>query len=162
MAEHESLETGDRAPAFCLPDQNENKICLKDFLGKWAVLYFYPRDNTPGCTREAVEFTRAEKKFKAANAVIIGISPDSSQSHFNFAEKHSLTITLLSDPNHAVLQQCGAWRLKKLYGREYFGVVRSTFLIDPEGKIAHIWEKVKVRGHVEDVLQTLKEAQNFA
>ncbi len=151
------LKVGDKAPLFCLPNQDEEDVCLEDFKGKWIVLYFYPKDNTSGCTKEAIGFTEKKKEFEALNAIILGVSPDSPKSHRNFIQKKELTITLLSDQEHKVLETYGAWQLKKMYGREYMGVVRSTFLIDPEGKIAHIWPKVKVTGHVEDVLSKLKE-----
>jgi len=148
---------GEQAPDFCLPDKDGKETCLKDFEGKWVVFYFYPKDNTPGCTVEAVGFTAAREKFEAEGAVILGGSPDSQKSHCNFTDKHKLGITLLSDPEHVALEDYGAWRLKKNYGREYMGVQRSTFLIDPEGRVAHAWPKVKVKGHVEDVLAKLKE-----
>ncbi len=153
----EKLKAGDRAPLFCLPNQDEEGVCLEDFKGKWIVLYFYPKDNTSGCTKEAIGFTEKKKEFEALNAIILGVSPDSPKSHRNFIQKKELSLTLLSDQEHKVLEAYGVWQLKKMYGREYMGVVRSTFLIDPEGKIAHIWPKVKVTGHVEDVLSKLKE-----
>jgi len=151
------LKTGEKAPDFCLPDQNGKEICLKDFKGKWVILYFYPKDNTSGCTREAMGFTEAKKEFEELGAVIIGVSPDSVKSHKNFEQKKGLKIILLSDTEHKVLEAYGAWQLKKMYGREYYGVVRSTFLIDPDGIIRHIWKKVKVAGHVEAVKEKLKE-----
>ena len=144
---------------FCLPDENGKKICLKDFEGKWIILYFYPRDSTSGCTKEAIDFSEHIDDFKKMNAVVIGISPDSQQSHKKFIEKYNLKIILLSDEGHKVLQKYGVWQLKKMYGREYYGVVRSTFLINPDGKIVHEWRKVKVKGHVEEVLQKLKEVR---
>ena len=144
---------------FCLPDENGEKICLKDFEGKWIILYFYPRDSTSGCTKEAIDFSEHIDDFKKMNAVVIGISPDSQQSHKKFIEKYNLKIILLSDEEHKVLQKYGVWQLKKMYGREYYGVVRSTFLINPDGKIVHEWRKVKVKGHVEEVLQKLKEVR---
>ncbi len=151
------MKIGDPAFEFCLPDSDEKRVCLSDFKGRWVVLYFYPKDNTSGCTREAMEFTEKKGEFEELGAVILGISPDSPKSHRNFREKKSLTITLLSDEDHKVLEAYGAWQLKKMYGREYMGVVRSTFLIDPNGIIRYIWPKVKVKGHVEDVLNKLKE-----
>lgn len=146
-----------KAPDFCLPDQNDKEVCLKDYKGKWVVLYFYPKDNTSGCTKEAIGFTEMKKEFEKMGAIILGVSPDSTKSHRNFIEKKNLKITLLSDQEHKVLEAYGAWQLKKMYGREYYGVVRSTFLISPDGKIAFIWPKVKVAGHVENVLEKLKE-----
>ena len=151
------LKIGIKAKSFCLPNQEDKKVCLKDFKGKWVVLYFYPKDNTPGCTKEAVGFTEKKKEFDKLNAEIIGISPDSTERHKKFIEKHKIGITLLSDPEHKVIETYGAWQLKKMCGRECYGVVRSTFLISPEGKIAHIWPKVKVAGHVESVLDKIKE-----
>ncbi len=153
----EKLKIGDKTPLFCLPNQDEEKICLSDFKGKWVVLYFYPKDNTSGCTKEAIGFTEKKEEFEKLGAVILGVSPDSPKSHRNFIEKKGLTITLLSDQEHKVLEEYGAWQLKKMYGREYMGVVRSTYLINPEGKIAYIWPKVKVAGHVDAVLEKLKE-----
>ncbi|MBT3283645.1 peroxiredoxin [Candidatus Bathyarchaeota archaeon] len=153
------LKIGDKAPDFCLPDPERGEICLADQRGKWAILYFYPKDNTSGCTLEALEFTAAEGEFKEKNAVILAASPDSLRSHTNFREKHNLTINLLSDSEKETLKEYGAWQLKKMYGREYMGVVRSTFIIDPEGKIAHIWSKVRVKGHVEAVRAKLEELQ---
>ncbi len=151
------LKVGDKAPDFCLPDKDGNEVCLKDFRGKWVVLYFYPKDNTSGCTKEAVEFTEHLDEFASLNAVVLGVSKDSVKSHKNFAEKHGLKVTLLSDPEHKVIEQYGAWKLKKRYGREYYGTQRSTFLIDPDGVIRHIWPNVRVKGHVEAVLKKLKE-----
>lgn len=151
------LKEGVKAPDFCLPDQNGSEVCLKDFLGKWIVLYFYPKDNTSGCTKEAVGFSEAKEEFEKLRAVILGVSPDSVRSHKNFEEKKGLKITLLSDTEHKVLEAYGVWQLKKMYGREYYGVVRSTYLIDPQGIIRYIWKKVKVTGHVEAVKEKLKE-----
>jgi peroxiredoxin Q/BCP len=153
------IQIGDQAPDFCLEDPERGEICLKDLVGKWVVLYFYPKDNTKGCTLEALEFTAAEDDYKAKNTVIIGVSADSLKSHKRFREKHNLSITLLSDTDKEALQAYGAWQLKKMYGREYMGIVRSTFLIDPEGKIAYIWPKVRVANHVDVVLEKLVELQ---
>lgn len=144
---------------FCLPDEEGNEICLDSYKGKWIVLYFYPRDNTSGCTREAKDFSEHMEEFEKLNAVVIGISPDSPESHRKFKEKHSLKVKLLSDESHEVMEKYGVWQLKKLYGREYYGVVRSTFLISPDGKIVYEWKGVRVKGHVEEVLQKLKEMQ---
>jgi peroxiredoxin Q/BCP len=134
-------------------------MCLKDLKGKWVVLYFYPKDNTKGCTMEALEFTAAEDEFKGKNAVIIGVSPDSLKSHTNFRQKHDLSINLLSDTEKEVLETYGVWQKKKMYGREYMGVVRSTYLIDTEGKVVFVWPKVRVKGHVDNVLEKLSELQ---
>ena len=153
------LKIGDSAPDFCLPAPERGEICLSDQRGKWVILYFYPKDNTSGCTLEALEFTTAENEFKEKNAVILAASPDSLRSHINFREKHSLTINLLSDTEKKMLKEYGAWQLKKMYGREYMGVVRSTFIIDPDGKIVYIWPKVKVKGHIDAVMTKLEELQ---
>lgn len=153
------LEIGEKAPGFCLEDPDRGEMCLKDLKGKWVVLYFYPKDNTKGCTMEALEFTAAEDEFKAKNAVIIGVSPDSLKSHTNFRQKHDLSINLLSDTEKEVLETYGVWQKKKMYGREYMGVVRSTYLIDTEGKIAFVWPKVRVKGHVDNVMEKLSELQ---
>ena len=153
------LKIGDTAPNFCLPDPERGEICLEDQRGNWVILYFYPKDNTSGCTLEALEFTAAEDEFKEKNAIILATSPDSLRSHTKFRDRHALSINLLSDPEKKTLQAYGAWQLKKMYGREYMGVQRSTYIIDPEGKIAHIWPKVRVKGHVEAVMEKLVELQ---
>lgn len=142
------LKVGDMAPNFCLPDQDGNKICLEDLAGKWIVLYFYPKDNTPGCTAEAVSFTENINQFSDLNAEIIGISADSTESHKKFVEKRQLRIKLLSDVDKKVIE---------LYGvNGAFGTVRTTFLIDPQGKIEHVWPKVNVKGHIHDVKSILE------
>ncbi len=146
-----------KAEDFELLDKDENRVRLSDYKGKWVVLYFYPKDNTPGCTTEAKDFTAYAKEFSKLGAEIIGISPDSPKRHQNFVQKHNLSITLLSDPEHRVLKLYNAWGKKKMYGKEREGVIRTTLLIDPEGNIVRRWDKVKVKGHVEEVLKTLKE-----
>ncbi len=151
------LKTGEKAPEFCLKDANEKDVCLKDFRGKYLVLYFYPKDNTSGCTKEAAGFSEKIDEIRKLGAEVVGISKDSIKSHQNFIKKHDLKIILLSDPEHEVIEKYGAWQLKKNYGREYYGTVRTTYLIDPEGKIAYVWPKVKVKGHVEDVIGKLRE-----
>jgi peroxiredoxin Q/BCP len=153
------LQIGDKAPDFCLEDPDWGEMCLKDLKGKWVVLYFYPKDNTKGCTLEALEFTAAEDDFTEKNAVIIGVSPDSLKSHTKFRQKHDLSINLLSDTEKETLEAYGVWQKKKMYGREYMGVVRSTYLIDPEGKVAHVWTKVRVAGHVDAIMEKLTELQ---
>ncbi len=153
------MKIGDSAPDFLLENQAGEKISLKQFEGKWVILYFYPKDNTSGCTVEAVEFTALKEELEKLNVVILGVSPDSAKSHLNFIGKKELGITLLSDPDHQVIETYGAWQLKKNYGREYYGVVRSTVLIDPEGKIAYVWPKVKAKGHAEAVKAKLEELQ---
>ncbi len=159
----ETIE-GSEAPDFVLNDAENNEVSLKDFKGKWIVLYFYPKDNTSGCTKEAVDFTELIDDFNNLNSVVIGVSPDSPESHRRFIERHNLKLKLLSDSNKNVLRQYGAIGLKKNYGREYEGVIRSTFIISPEGIIKKIWRNVKVRKkkkdgeekHAKIVLDTLK------
>ncbi len=151
------VEVGKEAPEFCLPDENGEKVCLKDLRGKWVVLYFYPKDNTPGCTKEAEDFTELLLEFEKLGTVVLGVSPDSVESHRKFKEKKNLKVKLLSDENKEVLNAYGVWQKKKMYGREYYGVVRTTYLIDPEGKVAHVWKRVKVKGHAETVLNKIKE-----
>ncbi len=154
------VEEGLEAPDFCLPSDDGNTYCLRDFRGKWVVLYFYPRDNTSGCTREALDFTSRLNDFQQLNAVVIGVSPDSIESHKKFRFKHGLKVILLSDTSHEVLEKYGVWGKKKRYGKEFFGVIRSTFLIDPDGRIRKLWRNVRVAGHVEEVLQALKSLQS--
>ncbi len=149
------LMIGSKAPVFSLPDQNGLLMSLKDAKGKWLVLYFYPKDNTPGCTIEAIDFTKFASRFRKAGALVWGVSPDSGKSHCGFIEKHSLDLTLLSDVEKKVLLLYNAWGKKKFMGREYVGVLRSTFLVDPTGKIAYIWREVSVKGHAEEVLAIL-------
>ena len=153
------LVIGNQAPAFSLPNQDEVEISLRDLEGKWIVLYFYPKDNTPGCTTEACDFTTAVPFFDALGAVILGVSPDSPKTHRSFSEKQNLDITLLADVTTDVAQAYGVWQMKKNYGKEYMGIVRSTFLINPEGKIAHIWNNVKVAGHAQVVKEMLVSLQ---
>jgi peroxiredoxin Q/BCP len=153
------LEVGDVVSDFCLPNQDEEEICFRDIKGRWIVLYFYPKDNTPGCTTEACDFTAALPDFTGMEAMILGVSPDSPKKHRNFIEKKELKITLLADEEKELCQSFGIWQLKKFMGREYMGVVRSTFIISPEGKIAHTWTKVKVKNHVEEVKAKLAELQ---
>lgn len=151
------IKINELAVDFCLKNQNNENVCLKDFKGKWVVLYFYPKDNTPGCSLEAKGFSDYINEFKQLNARIIGISPDSTDSHKKFEKKHNLTFNLLSDSNHDVLKSYDVWKPKKLYGREFMGVIRSTFLIDPKGKVVYIWPKVKVMGHAQNVMNKIKE-----
>lgn len=161
------LEIGDAAPQFCLPNQDDVNMCLKAFKGKWVVLYFYPKDSTPGCTNEACDFTETMPLFDDMDAVILGVSPDSTKSHRNFIEKKALEITLLSDTEKTAHKAYGAWGMKKNYGKEYEGVIRSTFIIDPEQKIAASWSNVRVRvkrkdgvaRHVDAVRETLTQLQ---
>ena len=149
------LKIGDKAPAFSLADKNGNTVSLSDFLGKRVVLYFYPKDNTPGCTRQACAFAGLYHEFERKNAVVIGISRDSAASHEKFAQKHSLPFILLSDPDHKTIEAYGVWQEKKLYGKTSFGTVRTTFLIDEQGCIAHIMPKVKPDTNAEEILALL-------
>jgi thioredoxin-dependent peroxiredoxin len=151
------LKEDDVAPDFTLLNQKGEDVSLSELKGKWTVLYFYPKDNTPGCTIEAIDFTASKKEFEQLGAVVLGISPDSVKSHAGFCEKKSLTITLLSDESKDVLKKYGVWDKKKFMGREYIGVIRSTFLIDPKGNVVVVWSPVKVKGHVEEVLDQLKK-----
>jgi len=153
------IEVDKKAPDFCLPNQDDVEICSRDLKGKWVVLYFYPRDNTPGCTTEACEFTEALPDFADLDAIILGVSADSTKKHRNFIEKKDLGITLLSDEDTKMMQEYGVWQLKKNYGKEYMGIVRSTYIIDPEGTVKAVFEKVRVKGHVEKVKETLAELQ---
>jgi peroxiredoxin Q/BCP len=139
------LEIDKKAPQFCNKNQDEKEICLKDFKGQWVILYFYPKDNTPGCTTEACDFTAQQPQFKNLNANIIGVSPDDIKRHQKFIEKHNLNVELLSDIDKTTCESYGVWQEKKMCGRVYMGVVRSTFIIDPNSNIRHIWSNVKVR-----------------
>ncbi len=149
------LTIGQKAPDFTLEDQRGNTVSLRDFLGKRVVLYFYPRDNTPGCTKQACAFAGLYEEFKKKDVVVIGISRDSVASHVKFAEKYALPFILLSDPALSAIEAYGVWQEKKLYGKTSFGVVRTTFLIDEEGKIAAIMPKVKPDTNASDVLEKL-------
>lgn len=151
------LKINEKAPLFSLPNQDNAEISLRDFRGSFVVLYFYPKDKTPGCTTEACDFRDSIQSFNKLNAVVLGVSPDSVKSHQSFIEKERLNFTLLSDNQKVVLKSYGAWGLKKLYGKEYEGVIRSTFIINPEGKIAFFWKNVKINGHIEAIKEKLKE-----
>jgi len=155
------LKINDKAPEFCLPNQDDIEICLRDLKGKWIVLYFYPKDNTPGCTTEACEFTEAAPDFSKLNAIILGVSADSTKKHRNFIEKKELGITLLSDEETTMMQEYGVWQQKKNFGKEYMGIVRSTFIIDPEGVVKAVFEKVKVKEHVAKVKAQLESLQKL-
>lgn len=159
MKKEAKLQVGLPAPDFCLADQEGNKVCRHDFAGKWLVLYFYPKDDTSGCTLEAIDFTGQLGEFQALNAAVVGVSPDSVKSHQKFITKHQLGVTLLSDESHEVLESYGVWQIKKMYGKEYYGVVRSTFLLSPDGTLAALWEKVSVKDHVNEVRTRLMELQ---
>ncbi len=142
------LEVGDTAPDFTAAADGGGTVALKDLRGKKVVLYFYPKDNTPGCTIEACGFRDAAPEFSAKGAVVLGVSPDSVKSHDRFKARFRLPFRLLSDPDHAIAEAYGVWREKSLFGRKYMGMVRSTFVIDAEGKVAEVHDKVKVKGHV--------------
>lgn len=149
------LETGTKAPDFTLQDKDGNNVSLSDFLGKKVVLYFYPRDNTPGCTRQACAFAESYNKFKERDVVVIGISKDSAASHKKFADKHNLPFVLLSDPELIAIQSYDVWKEKKLYGKVSMGVVRSTYIIDENGVIEKTMPKVKPDTNAEEILEYL-------
>jgi peroxiredoxin Q/BCP len=151
-----SLESGQIAPDLCLPDQEGDQTCLKDLKGKWVVLYFYPRDNTPGCSLEARDFSSLRKAFEAENAIILGVSRDGKESHRKFIEKKELDIKLLSDEKEEVHRKYDVLHPKNFMGKEVISAVRTTFLINPDGKIVKIWNNVKAAGHAEKVLSELK------
>jgi peroxiredoxin Q/BCP len=146
------LNAGDAAPAFALPTDGGGQARLGDLKGKAVVLYFYPKDDTSGCTAEAIAFSGLKPKFAAAGADVIGVSPDTAASHDRFKTKHQLAIALAADPERSAIEAYGVWKEKSMYGRKYFGVERTTFLIDRAGRIARVWRKVKVPGHAEEVL----------
>ena len=162
------LTTGQKAPDFNLPNQEDKPVSLSDFKGEWLVLYFYPKDDTPGCTKEACDFTDELDDFTALGTTILGVSADSTESHRKFIKKYAIGIHLLSDPGNTVHKAYGAWGLKKNYGKEYEGTIRSTFIISPQGKIAATWRNVKVRAkrksgeikHVNQVKEKLAELQS--
>ena len=150
------IKIGDAAPLFCLPASDGSSFCLCDMKGKKVILYFYPKDMTPGCTTEACNFRDYQSEFNQLNAVIVGVSKDPIARHLKFIQKYQLPFLLLSDENQKVCEQYGVWQLKKLAGKEYMGIVRSTFIIDEEGKILHIYSKVRVKDHIEDILSFLQ------
>ena len=151
------IEIGQKAPPFKLLDEAGDPVSLGEFAGRWVVLYFYPKDDTPGCTVQACDFTGGLKDFEKLDAVVLGCSPDSPESHRNFIAKHKLKVKLLSDPGHKVMEQYGAWGKKTMYGRTSEGVIRSTVIIDPSGRVANHWKKVQAQGHAEKVRQKLQE-----
>ncbi|NCO01434.1 MAG: thioredoxin-dependent thiol peroxidase [Epsilonproteobacteria bacterium] len=153
------VKIDDKAPEFCLPNQDDVEICLRDIKGKWIVLYFYPRDSTPGCTTEACEFTEAAPDFSELDAIVIGVSADTTKKHRSFIEKNDLGITLLSDEDTLMMQAYGVWQMKKNYGKEYMGIVRTTLIINPDGVIKAVFEKVKVKEHVSKVKAELERLQ---
>ncbi|HWE26440.1 MAG TPA: thioredoxin-dependent thiol peroxidase [Polyangia bacterium] len=149
------LAPGDRAPAFSLEGDDGKTHTLKEFSGKTLILYFYPKDNTPGCTTQACDLRDSLPSFKKRKAVVVGVSPDSIASHGKFRDKHNLDFLLLADPDHAVAEKYGAWGDKVLYGKKYKGIIRSTFVIDGNGKIASAHYKVSPKGHADAILETL-------
>ena len=153
------IKEGRKAPAFKLPSSSGDTLALQDLAGKYVILYFYPRDNTPGCTTEANDFNKALRKIGARDAVVVGVSKDSIESHCKFADKYKLKFPLLSDPDGKMLEKYGAWGEKNMYGKKSMGIIRSTVLIGPDGKIIKHWPKVKVQGHVDDVIAALDEAR---
>jgi peroxiredoxin Q/BCP len=152
------LQIGDKAPAFSAPDDSGAKLSLKDFKGEKFVLYFYPKDDTPGCTKEACTFTENISAFNKLGVKVVGVSKDSVAKHVKFKEKYGLKFPLLSDEDGTICEAYGTWIEKSMYGRKYMGIDRATFLIDENGKISAIWRKVKVPGHIEEILKTLKTA----
>jgi peroxiredoxin Q/BCP len=156
------VDAGTRAPDFTLEDQDGTKVRLRDLAGRWLVLYFYPKDDTPGCTVEACDFTSAMPAFEGLDATVLGVSPDSPESHRRFAEKHALRVRLLSDPTHATMEAYGAWGERTLYGKTSTGVLRTTLLLNPQGKVAHVWPRVRVEGHAEAVRRKLEELRSAA
>ena len=149
------LEAGVRAPAFSLPDQDGAKVSLSSFAGSPVVVYFYPADDTPGCTKEACQFNDNLRAFRRAKVAVLGVSPDDAESHRKFRAKYGLAFPLLSDPGHAVMEKYGAWGEKTLYGKKTVGVIRSTFLVGADGKLAKVWYNVRADGHAEKVLAEL-------
>jgi peroxiredoxin Q/BCP len=153
------IKVGDKAPEFTLKDADKQEVSLSDMKGSWVVLYFYPKDATPGCTTEATQFTSLKRDFEKMNAKVLGVSADTCESHQRFMLKFDLGVRLLSDPEHKVLERYSAWAEKKLYGKVFMGVERSTVLVDPEGKIAFHWPRVKADGHARAVKEKLEELQ---
>lgn len=151
------IAVGQKAPTFRLQDQRDDAVRLTDFKGRWVVLYFYPKDDTPGCTTEACEFTSGIRGFTQLDAVVMGCSPDTTERHRQFIKKYKLKVRLLSDPTHAVMEKYGAWGEKVLYGRKSIGVKRSTVIVDPNGKVAHHWRSVKSAGHADKVKEKIAE-----
>ena len=153
-----TVSVGSEAPDFKLDASTGKKVALKDLRGKWVVLYFYPKDDTPGCTREACSFRDNHKRLEALGAVVLGVSPDDLKAHDKFIAKYDLPFTLLADPDHTVSQKYGVWVEKNMYGKKIMGIERSTFLINPEGVVHKAWRKVKVEAHVDEVMDELKAA----
>ena len=151
------ITQGISAPDFTLPQDGGSDVTLSALKGNPVIVYFYPKDNTPGCTTEALDFTARQQEFADLNCTVLGVSKDSVKKHANFRTKHGLSVTLLSDADSDVCERFGVWKEKKMYGKTFWGIERTTVLIDAEGTIARIWPKVKVKGHVDDVLTTLRD-----
>jgi len=150
------LEVGQRAPQFTLPDQDGTEVSLQDLAGRPVVVYFYPKDDTPGCTTQACAIRDQWSEFEEAGAVVLGISPDDVDSHGRFAAKHDLPHRLLADPERTVIEKYGAWGTKSMYGKEYQGVIRSTVLVGPDGKVAEVWPKIQPKKHADAVLEAIR------
>jgi len=158
----DSMEINDKAPDFSSVDQDGKKLALKDYKGKWVVLYFYPRADTPGCTIEACSFRDSFKRVENIGAVVLGVSPDTAQAQKKFVDKYDLPFTLVADADKKICNAYGVIQVKNMYGKKVMGVARTTFIIGPDGKIKHIFQKVKPEGHAEEVLEWLKEGQQGA
>lgn len=152
-----AIEIGKQVADFTLPNQHGKKISLSDFKGKNIVLYFYPKDMTPGCTTQACDFRDQHENFKNVDAVILGVSPDPAERHQKFIDKHELPFHLLADEDHQIAEEFGVWKLKKNFGKEYYGIERSTFIIDKEGKLQKEYRKVRVKGHVDEALAYIRD-----
>ena len=155
----EWVEAGSKAPSFTLAADDGSKVKLADLKGSIVVLYFYPKDDTPGCTKEACAFRDRQSELVKHGVTVLGVSPDDKDSHVKFKEKYELNFPLLVDKDHKVAEKYGAWREKNMYGKKSMGVIRSTVIIDPDGKVAHHWKKVSAKGHADKVLEKLKELQ---
>ncbi len=156
------IEAGQKAPAFTLQDDSGKKVKLADLQGSPVVLYFYPRDDTPGCTREACAFRDRSEEIQQLGAHVLGVSPDTVESHQKFRDKYTLNFPLLADPQHTVAEKYGAWREKNLYGKKSMGIQRSTFLIDAHGKVAKVWKRVRVDGHDQAVIDAIEALESPA
>ncbi|QQS46739.1 MAG: thioredoxin-dependent thiol peroxidase [Acidobacteriota bacterium] len=152
----QTLKIGSKAPAFSLKDADGRTVKLSDFKGRKVVIYFYPKDMTPGCTKEACAFRDDYAELKKRNVEVLGVSADDQKSHRKFADKYSLPFPLLSDPDHSMIEKYGAWGEKSLYGKKYMGIIRMTYIIDEEGKVAHVFSKVKPETHSQEVLELVK------
>jgi len=155
-----TLNIGDKAPTFTMPTDCGNDVTLSDFSGQNLVLYFYPKDDTPGCTRQACDFTENLSQFNNMDTAVLGVSKDSIKKHQKFKAKHNLTFSLASDEATSVCEDYGVWKEKSMYGKTYMGIERTTFLINPSGKIDYVWRQVKVKGHIEDLKNHIKPSNN--